>query len=225
MLVLQIIFSIVLADIIATIVHWFEDTYIHFCTRNKLLRDIADDNELHHYYPHYITSISYFDNCHATLILITILYILLLTFFYKHLKKYIAFWIVLGLTFIFIVCNHRLVHERDCNKNEFIKFIHDFLIVGSNIHNKHHEQPSTQYSVLLQPINVLFDELHIFRILENIIFTLTGIKPRHKNEYKDYPKTEFHKQVEMSHCPNKIKKEEAELLLQNVTHFYHLCDN
>lgn len=219
-MILQIVFGIICADVIATFVHWFEDTYIHFCTRIKFLKGIANGNELHHYYPHFITSLSYWENCIVTLILILILYVVLLVFFYKNFKKFLVFWLVVGVFLIIIVLNHRLVHERDCNKNKIIRFIHDLFIVGSDLHKTHHEQPTINYSVFLQPVNIVIDKLHIFRILENIIYNLTGIEPIHKKEYKSYPKTDFHREVERSDCPKKLKKEDVDILLENLNDFY-----
>ena len=46
---IQIILGFILADFVAGIFHWYEDTY--FCINIPLLRNIAKNNELHHYFP------------------------------------------------------------------------------------------------------------------------------------------------------------------------------
>jgi hypothetical protein len=58
----QILLAILVADFGSGLLHWFEDTYIHYCTRVPFFKDIAQDNEMHHYYPRSIVYKSYVEN-------------------------------------------------------------------------------------------------------------------------------------------------------------------
>jgi hypothetical protein len=46
--ILQIILAIFLADVVGGGAHWFEDTYLDYCTSIPFLSEIAKHNELHH---------------------------------------------------------------------------------------------------------------------------------------------------------------------------------
>ena len=76
-IILQIIIGFLIADLLAGIFHWFEDTYLDYCIDVPILSDIAKDNELHHYFPRTILSYSYLENMYVTFPL-TIVFLLIL---------------------------------------------------------------------------------------------------------------------------------------------------
>ena len=52
--IFQIIIGFLLADFLSGFFHWFEDTYLDYCTNIPILSTVSKDNELHHYWLRYV---------------------------------------------------------------------------------------------------------------------------------------------------------------------------
>jgi hypothetical protein len=90
---IQIIIGLIITDFIVGFFHWIEDTYFCYNASNPLIRYIAQDNELHHYYPRDILSYSYLENLIVTLpltiIILSFIFIINKDFFMKY--KYLDY--------------------------------------------------------------------------------------------------------------------------------------
>ena len=64
---LQLFLGLIIADFISGILHWVEDNYIDYCTDLPIFKDIARDNEMHHYFPRSIIAYSNIEHTSYTL--------------------------------------------------------------------------------------------------------------------------------------------------------------
>ena len=186
-ILLQIIIGFLLADIIGGTGHWFEDTYIDYCTKYNILNDIAKYNELHHYFPRAMLAHSYIENVKTSYIFAIILFIIFLLLFKNHMLKYpiiyISLFILLPLSNLF----HRFSHQRDCENNVLILFLQKKYILCSHEHHKQHHttQVDGKYCTIFPITNYILDTILFWRGLENII-KLFGIYPHRKQSYDYY---------------------------------------
>ena len=219
--IFHVVLGFILGDLLSTFVHWFEDSYIHYCTTNTFLNLVARENEMHHYMPFVCVSSTYWENIENSVIVILVFVIFLLVFFFKHLSKYMFFWISFGMSLLLGILNHRFCHERDCRKPLIIQYIHKSnIIVGSEMHRKHHINPNSNYSLTFCHTNYILNFFNVFPILEHIIFIVSGIKPSRKKGYDDYEKTNFHDIVSNSSCPDKLCITDIDILYNNLDNFY-----
>ena len=66
-IILQLIIGFLLADIVTGGFHWLEDSYFDYCTDIPIIGTIAQDNELHHYFPRSMLAYSYLDHITVSL--------------------------------------------------------------------------------------------------------------------------------------------------------------
>jgi hypothetical protein len=206
---IQILLGFILADFISGFFHWFEDTYLDYCTDIPIFGNIAKDNEFHHYFPRSILVISYFENIKNTIIFTTIVLILTIIFFKSFFVKYIYF--ILSLYFFLTISNllHRFSHSRDCENNFFIKTIQKTGLLCSHEHHSIHHQFSDQkYCVITEYSNYILDSINFWRFLEYIIYMCTNIKPNRKLQYKDY-------NIIHNHMHENAKKECPDVFTRN----------
>lgn len=185
---LQIIIGFLLADIVTGGFHWFEDSYLDYCSNIPIINTIAQDNELHHYFPRSIIAYSYLDhltvNLPLTLAVMGVVYLFSnKMFFYKNRIFFASF------IFFCIISNiiHRFSHMRDCEKSPFLLFLQRTGILCSHEHHKiHHQTIDQKYCVTSEFNNYILDSIGFWRGLEYIIYCLTGVKPNRKLAYDDY---------------------------------------
>ena len=210
---LQIILGFILADWTTGFFHWFEDTYLDYCTNTPFLSSIAKNNEIHHYYPRNIFSYSFLDNIIVSGTLTTIIFCML---FLINKKMFVKYLYLLSTFYIFNVMGpiiHRFCHYRDCENNYVIKVLQSIGIICTHEHHKlHHLTSDKHYCVITPYSNYLFDGIHLWRSLEYIIYQLTNIKPSKKISYDKYKSihTELHKNKLA--CPPVATKEELHQL-------------
>lgn len=217
--VIMIILGIIFADFSTILFHWFEDTYLSYCLSLPILSQIARENEMHHYLPFLTVSSLYFESIDLQLIVLMIVLIILLVFFWNHFVDKYIFYITAMLFSILITLNHTIMHEKDCRKHVLIKWIYkhlSFLIVNTETHRKHHINPTSNYGVFIQPLNVFLDSINFFRILEFIILLTIGIKAKHKTPYYEYEHTDIHKHINSSICPDRLTKVEIQKMYSNL---------
>lgn len=211
----QVILGIILGEFLATMFHWFEDAYLAYLLDIPILSHIAITNELHHYLPYAITSSSFLYLNLTTFGIISCIYIILFVFFWNHFVKYYTLWICAALMGIFSTWHHQQTHERDCKKPFIVKLLHKIpiLIVNSNIHKRHHaEDTGRNYAPTLHPLNMILDGVNFYRVLECLIYKLTGISTRHLKLYGEYVHTDVHRAIELNFCPEHVDIETIECM-------------
>ena len=185
-ILLQIIIGFVLADILTGGFHWFEDSYLNYCTELPILSDVAKDNELHHYFPRSIIAYSYFDHIKYTLP-VTFLVTLFMILINKAVLKYPFFLISFGFFSIFSNIFHRFTHMRECENHPIINFLQKYGVLCSHKqHSLHHTIPSGKYCVISEYNNYILDTLYFWKFLEYIIFLIFNMKPYQNKQYDDY---------------------------------------
>jgi len=217
-IVFQIILGLFLADIIAGAGHWFEDTYLHYCTSIPGLSQIAERNELHHYFPRAMLEGSYFINIKTPLILSIILYIILYLLIPSAFKKYPVFFITF---FIFLCLSnlfHRFSHQRECETHYIILQLQKMEILCSHEHHRQHHisHSDEKYCTIFSINNYILDNIYFWRILE-IIISLFGIKPDQKPVYNHYkPIHNYMHEDAKNECPKRPTKKDINILLENL---------
>lgn len=194
----QIIIGFIIGDFISTMGHWVTDTYLNYSQiKNPFLKSVALDNEMHHFIPRTILSVSYFRNAKAALKLNLIILILLFTLFGKNFMKknhlsIISFSLVVSLTNII----HRFSHLREHEVTGLMEFLQKIgLTISHNFHSKHHAiNPDKKFAVLNGYTNYIYDNLKIRVILEKLVYLIFKIKPK-KRGIVDYYKSIWDKKL------------------------------
>jgi len=226
--VIQFIIGYFIADFLVAWFHWLEDTYFDFNSSNLIIRNIALDNSMHHFYPRSIVTFDFFDNIKITLVVtFTILCII-----YLLNKKIVLKYYILFIT-IFIVTTlsnylHKLTHQRDCENNAFVRFLQSYgLIMSHNEHSYHHSvDSSVKFGVINNYTNYIYDGIGIWRILEKIIELLFGIRPCHKPVAKDFYEYYDDTLLDLvkSECPRSLTKTEVnEIYMKKLKDIHKKC--
>ena len=204
-ILVEIILGIIIADLFSGLFHWFEDTYLNYNMDIPILGEIAKDNELHHYYPREITHYSFFTSIFVsgliTILIILMLYLANQQFVIDHIYFFVVGFFVGSCANEF----HKYSHYRDCELTPFIRFLQKNNILSNHEHHKcHHTKPTQRYCVILQMNNYILDYFGFWRILENTIYCLTGIKAIPNNNYDEYKeiKIHIHKKTEEAEFPS-----------------------
>ena len=219
----QILIGFLIADFIAGIFHWFEDSYLDFNTEIPILSNIGKDNALHHYFPREIVFYSNFENMQVTLPLALIVFALL--YLLIPLKTLLRHKVLLITFFCFSVSAniiHKYSHMRECELPFIINILQKtFVLQPHSYHSKHHKDPGSKYCVISPFLNIFLDYLLFWRVIENIIYSITGVKPKHiRYDYYESIKTSLHKEAETVPCPRAPTKNDIDLLLNNLSNFY-----
>ena len=94
---------------------------------------------------------------------------------------------------------------RDCEKSNFLINIQKTgLLCSHEHHSEHHRINGVKYCVITEYINYFLDSINFWRILEYIIYVITGITPNRVSTYNDYK--EIHTIMHLNsklECPNK----------------------
>jgi len=223
-ILLQIIIGIIIADFISGIFHWFEDTYIDYCTTIPILSDIAKDNELHHYFPRTMLTYTYLENMAVTLPL-TGLAIVLIYFYNKNfVMKYSYLFITLFIFGSTANVFHRFSHMRDCELPPIIKWLQDnYIIINHKDHSHHHTTSIDSYCTVIPYNNYLLDAIQFWRLLEYCIYicTLTIVKARPKKPYNAYEEIQNYMHADNKNdCPKRPTKIDIDILKENLKNYY-----
>ena len=220
-IIIQIILGFFIADIVGGFFHWFEDRYINYCTTIPIIKDIAEDNELHHYFPRAILAYSYTEHVINPIIIafIGIFIIFLINNSFVLTYKYLF----LSLLFFSSIMNiiHRFSHMRDCENNEIVKFLQKIgLILNHESHGVHHEEANQKYCIATIYTNFVLDSLHFWRMLEYIIYLITGIKPKPYAPYDLYYPIHDYRHINSKlKCPDKPTKKDVQELKEMLKNF------
>ena len=121
---------------------------------------------------------------------------------------------------------HRYSHMRDCENNFFVIFLQKTGILCShNHHSMHHRLKNQKYCVISEYNNYILDSIYFWRILENIIYLFTNIKPNRKGSFDDYSTIHNHMHENLKlECPDKPTKQDVEELIIKLRE-YKKCNN
>jgi len=224
---LQIIIGIIIADFLSGVFHWFEDTYIDYCTTIPALSNIAKDNELHHYFPRAMLSHTYLENMAVTLPLtgfsIVLIYLYNKDFVIKYIYMFITLFIFASTANVF----HRFSHMRNCELPPIIKWLqYNKIIISHKDHSHHHTTSIDSYCTVIPYTNYILDKIEFWRFLEYCIYicTLTIVKPRPKKTYNEYNDIQNYMHIDnKQECPKKPTKLDVDILKQNLKNYYK-CD-
>ena len=222
-ILIETILGFLLADIVTGGFHWFEDSYLEYCSDIPILNTIAQDNELHHYFPRSMIAYSDIDNITVSLPIT----LGILGLFYLFNKKFFYTYKVFIVSFAFfcIISNiiHKFSHMRDCEKSSFLLFLQSLGILSSHNHHKiHHQTIDQKYCVISEYNNYILDSIGFWRFIEYVIFGLTGVKPNRKLAYDDYKKIQnyMHENNKLT-CPDIPTLEDVDELKRRLREFKH----
>jgi hypothetical protein len=218
--IIQIIIGFFIADIVGGFFHWAEDRYLHYCTNIPIFKDIAEDNELHHYFPRAILAYTYFEHMVTPTIIafisIIIIFIINKSFVVKY--KYLF----LSTFFFSSIMNiiHRFSHMRDCENNKFIQFLQKTgLILNHEIHGIHHEKANEKYCIATIYTNFILDSLYFWKGLEYIL-SIFGIKAKPYAPFNFYYSIHDYRHINSKLvCPDKPTKKDVEELKKKLKEF------
>ena len=210
--------AIFLADVVGGGAHWFEDTYIHYCTTIPGLSEIAKHNELHHYFPRAMLQGSYFENVNTTIIISIIIYIILYLLMPSKFTKYPIFFVTFFIFGCLTNLFHRFAHQRECETHFIILQLQKLDIICSHEHHrKHHvSNPHERYCTILPITNYILDNIYFWRLLE-LIISMFGINPDRKPVYKHYESIHnYMHENSKKECPKRPTEKDVHILLQNL---------
>lgn len=211
----QVLLGVLAADFMVGLFHWLEDTYIPYDhDMPEYLKQIALDNEMHHYFPRGITAFSYWEHMEVTLPLTLVLILAVYVVAPDHVKGNIPFYLTLGIISAASNIIHRYTHERDHERHPFITSMYNMGILCSREqHQIHHQVGNVKYCLITPYLNHVLDTINFWRSLEDIISGVTGIKPVPKMPYNAYAEihTQHHKDAAMEVPPRVSKEDIAEL--------------
>jgi len=226
-ILLQIFIGYLLADFMCGILHWFEDTYIEYCLDIPIIRDIAKDNEMHHYFPRSILSYGYMEHMTYSLPIsifsLILLYFIDKTIFVKYPYFIVTFFIFTAGSNIF----HRFSHMRDCENNDLVKCLQTCgLLCSHEHHSVHHKTSREKYCVISVYNNYILDAILFWRGLEYVILCTTGIKPTKKLQYEGYHSihNHMHENAKLE-CPDKPTKKDVKELHEKLERFIECPHN
>lgn len=181
----DIVIALLIADITSAAFHWFEDAYLDYNIQIPVLKEIAKDNEMHHYRPRSIVMYSYLENVMYT---IPMGLASALMFFgvdqcaglVSRPLRLVLIGLFSGLTNLV----HRFSHERTCERAPIITWLQAWIFVDRAEHRMHHvSEQDRKFGVFLKGANTIYDTLGIWRGLEAVIAGVLGIRPVHKVYY------------------------------------------
>jgi ubiquitin-conjugating enzyme E2 variant len=219
-IILQLIIGFLLADIVTGGFHWLEDSYFDYCTDIPIIGTIAQDNELHHYFPRSMLAYSYLDHITVSLPL-TLLIVGTIYLLNNNIMKYKFF--LISFVFFCTVSNiiHRFSHLRECETSAGLKFLQRTGILCSHEHHKlHHQTINEKYCVISEYNNYILDSIGFWRGLEQGIYVCTGLQPKRKLSYNSY--SEIHNRMHENNklsCPDSPTKEDVDELIRRLKEF------
>ncbi len=219
--ILHIIIGLILGDFVTMFFHWIEDTYFDYTMNIPFLKEIALENELHHYYPRSMISITPMENISGTVFLSLLGGFIIYKAYPDIFQKYKLVFIV-GL-FITSISNlvHRYLHLRECEKSDFYKFLQKYIISDSEQHKIHHKESDKNYGVYFNFTNDLVSYLGIFTLLETLLESI-GIhkKPRKRYDFYEKGQTVFHEKSKYD-CPEVLSLDEIEIVKKDLKKFFN----
>ncbi len=175
MLAVKLLGSVILADFVTGLVHWFEDAYVHreMPLFGKWLGKVAEDNRLHHVKPRAFLEKSWWQSS-WDLVLAAV--VLMLTMWW--LKK----MDVAVLLFAILVANanqiHKWTHQSPLEKGCLVHRLQKLYILQTpREHGRHHSgEKDSHYCVITNFSNPILEKLQVWKGLEWMIERGLGVK-------------------------------------------------
>lgn len=205
----SVVAGVLAADFLTAFVHWGEDTYLPYDTRNSMLGKIARDNEMHHFVPYAITVESWWSNMRVSLQLLVGVALALMLAAPKWAFKHRVFLFVTMATMGITNVMHRFQHERDCTRPVLVTWLQRLGILCSREqHSVHHRESVSNYGVLLGFTNPIYDGLGVWRFLEGVL-GVVGLRPVRKMGVEAYAKLgdDWLRDNMARDCPEPLDKE------------------
>jgi len=159
-----------LADLIAGIVHWWEDHYLNNDSKFKFLNTLSKDNDLHHKDPAALTAYSLWRNIDTSAVVAWPLCL----FLFLIGAPTLLYMTVFFASFANIV--HRFSHEPKHKLNPVIAFIQKTgIFISGDHHRVHHyfqgvvilkEDTIERFCPMSNWVNPILDRIQFFRFLE-----------------------------------------------------------
>jgi ubiquitin-conjugating enzyme E2 variant len=199
------------ADFMSGVIHWVEDTYFNdYFTTIPIVKDITRDNEFHHYFPRGMLAYRYVDHLTVLVPFVSSAYLIWYYFFPTSFYTYPVFYASCYFFSISANITHRLSHMKECELSYPINFLQQIGLLSSHDHHAfHHKLSNVRYCGISSYTNYLLDYIQFWRILEFIVFNITGIPPIPKSVYSDYESiyTDLHRDSYKENPPTPTLKD------------------
>jgi len=174
--VTALVLAVEFADFGTGIYHWAIDNYGSAST--PVVGSQIEAFQGHHEEPWTITHRDFCNNCYPTCIA-TMPF--LLGFVALATSPYLLIWSVTACAGIaFCQEFHKYSHTLKSQCHPFANwFQENGLLVARKAHLRHHRPPfETNYCIVTGHMNTFLDRMGFFRVLERLVYRLTGVQPR-----------------------------------------------
>jgi ubiquitin-conjugating enzyme E2 variant len=172
--VLEILLTVTFAELIAGMVHWFEDAYVREDT--PLIGPLLGrPNVIHHHFPRHMTRNNWWQSSYD-LVLFNVC--LLVTCWLIHTLTW-QVWL-----FAILTTNanemHKWTHRNRKENGPVISLLHDLHILQTPKHHLiHHKDPkNSHYCTMTNVLNPVLDAIHFWEALEWILARTFGLRRR-----------------------------------------------
>lgn len=171
--VFQLFLALSLADLIAGIVHWLEDSY--GSSETPVIGKAIRANILHHQDPRDFLANNWWQNARSSLPIV--LLFALLFYVSGCLNFFTVSTLLIGWNANEV---HKWAHQSKRERPWFATQLQNMRIIMSPRHHyKHHRNNhDTDYCVMTPWVNPILSTLNFWRIAEWIVFIVTGVKTR-----------------------------------------------
>ena len=217
LILLEIILGFIVADLFTGAGHWLEDSYLGYCTKIPILLEIAEDNEMHHYFPRGVLAYSYLDHLQYSLPL-TLISIAIICLLFRSVVNYPVFLITFIILSSAAPIFHRFAHMRECENNIIVQNLQKIGLLSSHFHHSlHHKFADEKYCPMSEYSNYFLDYINFWKTLETIIYVITGVEPNRKGKYGDYNAihNHMHNNAKLE-CPDKPTIEDIQELKKKL---------
>lgn len=178
MFALKLLATVVVADLVAGLVHWAEDAYAR--PDASWFGQIARDNLLHHTRPREFLKKTWWQSSGDLLAIgIAVIAVAALTGHFNG-------WVLL---FVAITANanqiHKWAHSSRHEKPAIVYWLQRAHILQSARHHaRHHSgQKNTHYCVVTNIVNPVLEAIRFWTTLERVVLKTTGVTRRDDGDY------------------------------------------
>jgi ubiquitin-conjugating enzyme E2 variant len=170
---LQLFLALSLADFIAGVIHWLEDSYGSPDT--PIVGKPIKANILHHHDPRDFLRNNWWQNARSSLPIVLFFAVVF------HLLDCLNFFTISTLIIGWNANEiHKWAHQTKRERPRFATYLQNLgIILSPKHHYKHHRSNhDTDYCVITPWVNPLLNLLNFWRFSERLIYKLTGIRTR-----------------------------------------------
>jgi plasmanylethanolamine desaturase len=172
--VLETVLTVFCAELIAGIVHWFEDAYVREDTP-LIGRLLGRPNVIHHHYPRHMTRNTWWQSSYDLVIFAACL---IMTFGFGG----ILTWQVWLFAILSANANqmHKWTHRTRRENGPVISWLQDVRILQTPKHHLvHHKNPkNSHYCTMTNWLNPVLDAIHFWAALEWVLERTAGLQRR-----------------------------------------------